>query len=329
VATKILVIAEFRGGKFKKGSLECLAQATRLKGALGGGDIAALVVGGDAAKAAAGDLGKQGADKVLVASAPWLDHFNGDAYARIAADVIKAEKPEVVLLAATLDGKDVGPRLAAHLDVGYAPDCTKVEVDGGRLKLVRPIYAGKAYATVKLATSPQLASIRPNSYPLLEAELAAKPATDVAVSFGEGELRSKVKETQAAKSDKADLTEAEIIVSGGRGMKGPENFPLIEEFAKEIGATVGASRAVVDAGWRPHSDQVGQTGKTVAPNLYFAIGISGAIQHLAGMSTSKVIVAVNKDKDAPIFKVANYGVVGDLFEIVPRMTAEVKKLKKG
>jgi electron transfer flavoprotein alpha subunit len=329
MATKILVVTEFRGGKFKKGSLECLAQASRMKAGLGGGDVAALVIGGKEARAAAASLGKQGADKVIAVCTEWLEGFNGDAYGRVAADVCKAEKPEIVLFAATLDGKDVAPRLAAHLDVGYAPDCTKIEVAGGRLALVRPVYGGKAYAKVALKGTPQLASIRPNSVALLDKELGEAKVTEVAPSFGAGDLRSVVKEVQAAKSDKVDLTEAEIIVSGGRGLKGPENFGVIEEFAREIGATVGASRAVVDAGWRPHSDQVGQTGKTVSPNLYFAIGISGAIQHLAGMSTSKVIVAVNKDKDQPIFKVANYGIVGDLFEVVPRMTAEVKKLKKG
>jgi electron transfer flavoprotein alpha subunit len=321
---KILVIAEHRGGKFKKGSLECVAQASRL-----GGDVTALVIGGPAAKAAAASLGKQGAKRVLAASADWLENFNGDAYAKIAADVVKAEKPDAVLVAATLDGKDLAPRLAAHLDVGYAPDCTKVELDGQKLKCVRPLYAGKAYATVKLNTSPQLVSIRPNSYPLLDKEQGDVAASDVAPSIDASAIKSKVVAVEAAKSDKVDLSEAEIIVSGGRGLKGPENFPILEEFAKEVGATVGASRAVVDAGWRPHHDQVGQTGKTVSPNLYFAIGISGAIQHLAGMSTSKVIVAVNKDADAPIFKIADYGIVGDLFEIVPKMTEEVRKLKKG
>lgn len=321
---KILVIAEHRGGKFKKGSLECVAQASRL-----GGEVVALVIGGPEAKAAAASLGQQGAARVLAATADWLERFNGDAYARVAADVVKTEAPDAVFVAATLDGRDVAPRLAAHLDVGYAPDCTKVEVDGGRLKLVRPLYAGKAYATVKLNTNPQLVSIRPNSYPLLEQPKGDAAVSDAALSMQAGDLKSSVVELEAAKSDKVDLSEAEVIVAGGRGLKGPENFPLLEEFAREVGATVGASRAVVDAGWRPHGDQVGQTGKTVSPNLYFAFGISGAIQHLAGMSTSKVIVAVNKDADAPIFKVADYGIVGDLFEVLPKMTEEVKKLKKG
>jgi electron transfer flavoprotein alpha subunit len=326
MASKILVIVEFRG-RFKKGSLECLAEASRIKSALGGGDVTALVIGGDDAKAEAASLGKQGADRVLCASAEWLGRYNGDAYARLAADVVKAESPSVVLVSATLDGKDLAPRLAARLDVGYAPDVTSMTVDGDALKLIRPVYAGKAYANVSLNTSPRLVSIRPNSFPLLETEGGDAAVSDQAVDFGEGDVGVKVLDEAAASSDKVDLTEAERIVSGGRGLKGPENFNILEELAEQLGATVGASRAVVDAGWRPHSDQVGQTGKTVCPNLYFAVGISGAIQHLAGMSTSKCIVAVNKDADAPIFKVADYGIVGDLFEVVPRMTEEVKKLK--
>lgn len=327
MASKILVVAEFRGGKFKKGSLECVAEAARLKGDLGGGDVTAVVIGGADAKAAAASLGKQGADRVLTASADWLEHYNGDAYAKLALSAIKAESPDVVFVSATLDGKDLAPRLSAYLDVGYAPDVTKVEVEGGRLKLTRPLYAGKAYATVNLKTSPQLVSPRPNSFGLAESEGGDAAVSDLAVDFGQADIGSKVTGIEAAKSDKVDLAEAEVVVAGGRGMKGPEHFALLEEFANEVGGTIGASRAVVDAGWRPHGDQVGQTGKTVAPNLYFAVGISGAIQHLAGMSTSKCIVAINKDADAPIFKVADYGIVGDLFEVVPRMTEEVKKLK--
>ena len=326
MASKILVVTEFRDGKFKKGSLEVLSEAGRIKESLGGGDLTALVIGGADAKGAAAGLGAYGADRALVCAGDWLDHYNGDAYLQVALKAVEQESPEVVLLAATLDGKDLGPRLAAKLDVGYAPDCTAMTVDGGKLQLTRPVYAGKAYATVALRSSPQLASIRPNTFAVAEGSGDAAVA-DLDPGFGEGDLKVKVIEESAASSDKVDLTEAERIVSGGRGMKGPENFGLIEEFAGEIGATVGASRAVVDAGWRPHSDQVGQTGKTVSPNLYFAVGISGAIQHLAGMSTSKCIVAVNKDADAPIFKVADYGIVGDLFDVVPAMTAEVKKLK--
>ncbi|MGE0708432.1 MAG: electron transfer flavoprotein subunit alpha/FixB family protein [Planctomycetota bacterium] len=327
MAATVLVFAEFRGGKFKKGSLECIAEAARIKGALGGGDLVAVVVGGADAKAAAASLGEQGADRVLAACADWLDHYNGDAYGRAVVAAAKAESPKVVLIAATLDGKDLAPRVAAALDAGYAPDVTAMQAEGGALTCVRPVYAGKAYAHVKLSTTPQVISARPNSFPLAEGAGGAAAVADLALDFGAGDIKSKVTGVDAKGSDKADLTEAEVIVSGGRGLKGPEHFALLEELADTIGATVGASRAVVDAGWRPHSDQVGQTGKTVSPNLYFAVGISGAIQHLAGMSTSKVIVAINKDPDAPIFKVADYGIVGDLFEVVPRLTAEVKKLR--
>ncbi|MCA8922275.1 MAG: electron transfer flavoprotein subunit alpha/FixB family protein [Planctomycetes bacterium] len=327
MASKILVITEVRDGKAKKGALECLAEASRQKAALGGGDVTALVIGGPSAAGAAAELGAQGADRVLNATADWLEHYNGDAYARIAVAAIKQESPEVVLVAATLDGKDLAPRIAAHLDVGYAPDVTGMTVDGGKLLLTRPLYAGKAYAKVSLSKSPQLASARPNTFALLEGGGAAGAASDFPVDFTAADVGATVTGEAAASAGKADLTEASIIVSGGRGMKGPENFAMLEEFADLIGATVGASRAVVDAGWRPHADQVGQTGKTVSPNLYFAVGISGAIQHLAGMSTSKCIVAINKDADAPIFKVADYGIVGDLFEVMPKMIEHAKSLK--
>lgn len=289
--------------------------------------MTALVIGGSAAKEAAASLGKQGADRVLVAAADWLEAFNGDAYAKVAVAAIKAESPEVVFFAATLDGRDVAPRVAAALDVGYAADVTEVKVDGGKLAMVRPLYAAKAYATVKLNTSPQLCSPRPNSFGLAESEGGDAPVSDLALDFDAGAIKSKVTGEDVATTDKVDVGEADIVVAGGRGLKGPEHFKLLDDLADLLGGAVGASRAVVDAGWRPHGDQIGQTGKTVAPNLYFAIGISGAIQHLAGMSTSKCIVAINKDKDAPIFKVADYGIVGDLFEVVPKLTEELTKLK--
>jgi electron transfer flavoprotein alpha subunit len=325
VATKILVVAEGRDGKFKKGALECLSEASKIKGALGG-DVAALVIGAPGMKAAAGSLGAAGADKVLVTAADWLDRYNGDAYSRIVAAAVKKEGASVVFIAATLDGKDLAGRVAALLDAGLAADATAVAVEGGKLAITRPIYAGKVYATLEIKTATQVVSVRPNSFPVAPTAGAGK-VEDFASPIAADAVGSKVLEVKAGKSEKADLTEAERIVSGGRGLKGPEHFKLLEDLAAEIGATVGASRAVVDLGWRPHADQVGQTGKTVSPNLYIAVGVSGAIQHLAGMSTSKCIVAINKDKDAPIFKVADYGIVGDLFEVVPRMTAEIKKIK--
>jgi electron transfer flavoprotein alpha subunit len=326
MASKILVFAEGRDGKFKKGSLECLSEAQKIKGALGGGDVTAVVIGGGAMKGAAGSLGASGADRALVASSDALQNYNGDLYARILVDAIKQESPAVVFIAASLDGKDLAPRVAALLDVGLAADVTGVAVEGGKLSITRPVYAGKVYAQVELKTTPAVVSVRPNTFPV-DARGGTASVADLAVSATEDQVGAKVVEVKAAKSEKADLTEAERIVSGGRGLKDPANFKILEELAAEIGATVGASRAVVDLGWRPHSDQVGQTGKTVSPNLYIAAGISGAIQHLAGMSTSKCIVAINKDKDAPIFKVADYGIVGDALEVVPRMTAEVKKIK--
>jgi electron transfer flavoprotein alpha subunit len=327
MATKILVYVEAREGKFKKGSLECLSEAKTLKGQLGGGDVTAVVVGTDALKGPAATLGAYGADKVLGYFHAKLDNYNGESFARAIVEAAKREKPEVLLIAATLDGKDVSPRVAAQLDVGLAADVTAITVEGGKLLITRPIYAGKAYSQVVMKTTPQFATVRPNTFAVSQENGKTAPVEAVAVSFDPEGLGAKVVEVKAAGAGKADLTEAERIVSGGRGLKGPENFKMIEELASEIGATVGASRAVVDAGWRPHSDQVGQTGKTVSPNLYIAVAISGAIQHLAGMSTSKCIVAINKDADSPIFKVADYGILGDAFEIVPRMTAEVKKLK--
>lgn len=326
MASKILVFAEGRDGKFKKGALECLAEAQKIKGALGGGDVTAVVIGSAAMKGAAASLGASGADRVLVAAADWLASYNGDAYARVLVQAIKQESPAVVFVAASLDGKDLAPRVAALLDVGLAADVTGVSVEGGKLSITRPVYAGKVYAQVELKTTPAVVSVRPNTFPVAAKGGSAK-VEDLAVQLKPEDVGAKVVEVKAAKSEKADLTEAERIVSGGRGLKDPANFKILEELAAEIGATVGASRAVVDLGWRPHSDQVGQTGKTVSPNLYIAAGISGAIQHLAGMSTSKCIVAINKDKDAPIFKVADYGIVGDVLEVVPRMTAEVKKIK--
>ena len=219
-------------------------------------------------------------------------------------------------MGATLMGKDLAPRLAAKLDAALATDCISVEVSGDDLKIVRPMYAGKVRATIQLKSDIKILTIRPNVY--LAEESIVSP--EVNVHPGKpGELKSKVTDISTGSGSKLDVTEADIIVSGGRGLKGPENFHLITELAEKFGAAQGASRAVIDAGWRPYEEQVGQTGKTVSPSLYIAIGISGAIQHLAGMSSSKYIVAINKDPEAPIFKVADYGIVGDLFEVVPKM----------
>jgi electron transfer flavoprotein alpha subunit len=207
-----------------------------------------------------------------------------------------------------------------------ASDCVEITVDGGSIVARRPVFAGKAMVTVSAASGLLVASLRPNSVRAEEAPAPGAVENATAVSPDKG-LGAVLKEIMAAAQEKLELTEADIIVSGGRGLKGPENFAMIEELAAQLGAAVGASRAVVDAGWRPHSDQVGQTGKTVSPQLYIAVAISGAIQHLAGMRTSKFIVAINKDPEAPIFKLADYGIVGDAFEVVPALTEAVKSMK--
>jgi electron transfer flavoprotein alpha subunit len=222
-------------------------------------------------------------------------------------------------------GKDIAPRVACRLSAGLAADCIALKVEGGDVIATRPVYAGKALIDVKVSTSVKVFTLRPNVFP---ATASAEPvaATPFTPSLSDADFGTVVKEVRVA-TGRPDVTEADVIVSGGRGMKGPEHFGLIEELAGTLGAAVGASRAVVDAGWRPHDEQVGQTGKTVAPTLYIACAISGAVQHLAGMSSSKYIVAINKDKDAPIFQIADYGIVGDVFDILPALTKEVKKLQ--
>jgi electron transfer flavoprotein alpha subunit len=226
-------------------------------------------------------------------------------------------------------GREVSARVAARLGAGLASDCTELSLaPDGQLEARRPIYAGKAFATCRFKREPAMASLRPNVFPLLEGRAVAAPAVSrVAIDFGPEALGARAVELVAAEGQKVDLVEAQIIVSGGRGLKGPENFHLVRSLAEVLGAAVGASRAVVDLGWIDHANQVGQTGKTVSPSLYVACGISGAIQHLAGMSSSKYIVAINKDADANIFKVATYGIVGDVFEVLPALTEELKRLK--
>jgi len=325
MAQGVWTIAEQREGEIRKITYEIVSEGRRIADALGQ-ELTVLLLGSNI-KDKAGELAHYGADKVIVADDPRLETYTTDAYTSVIGDLVKENDPAVLLLGASVQGKDLSARLSARLDIGMAQDCTAFSIEDGNLVATRPIYAGKAYAKVTFENSlPQMASARPKVMAISEPDTSkSAEIVDAAIKLDDSELKTKVVELLKDESGKIDLTEADKIVSGGRGMKGPENYGLLEDFAALIGASVGASRSAVDAGWRPHTDQVGQTGKVVSPNLYIACGISGAIQHLAGMSTSKVIVAINKDPDAPIFQKADYGVVADLFDVVPALTEEVKK----
>ncbi|UCF74083.1 MAG: electron transfer flavoprotein subunit alpha/FixB family protein, partial [Deltaproteobacteria bacterium] len=316
MAQGIWIVTEHREGELRKISFELVSEGRRLADKMGQSVTAILL--GSHIKEKTEMLGKYGADKVIVADDDRLATYTTDAYVSVIAQLAQASEPAIILLGASVQGKDLSGRLAARLGVGMAQDCVAFSLENGNLVAKRPIYAGKAYATVTFQdSSPQIATARPNVFALNDPDDSrAVDLIDADFSLDDSQMKTKVVKSIQEAGGKVDLTEAETIVSGGRGMKGPENYKLLEELADLMGATVGASRSAVDAGWRPHSDQVGQTGKVVSPNLYIACGISGAIQHLAGMRTSKYIVAINKDPDAPIFQKADYGVVGDLFDIV-------------
>ena len=320
--TVVLAVLEQRDGVLRKVSHEVVTGARRLADALGG-EVEALVLGAGPVRGT-DQLAKYGADKVVTATGAAFGSYAPEGFARAVAEHARAGGYRAVVFAASATGKDLAPRVAARLGVALAMDVTDVVVERGAVTATRPVYAGKALLRVKLGGTPAILALRPNVFTPVERPRPGAAATIVPdVAAG----RVVVKQVKAAAAGAVDVAEAPIVISGGRGLKEPVNFKLLEELARAFGgsAAVGASRAVVDAGWRPHADQVGQTGKTISPTLYVAVGISGAIQHLAGMRTSKVIVAINKDKDAPIFKICDYGIVGDLFEIVPRLTEEIKK----
>jgi electron transfer flavoprotein alpha subunit len=320
---KILAFAEQRDNKFKKTAYEVVTAAKKLADS-SGAEVVSVVVG-DKVKAIAPTLGSYGAARVIAVTDPKLPQYSTTAYAAIVADVARKEGADVVLFSATAMGKDLAPRVAVKLDAGLASDCTALRVENSELLATRPVYAGKALIDVRMTSKCKVFTLRPNVFTAIAGNGGAAAVEEYSPKISDGEYGTRVKEV-AQSSGKLDVAEADIIVSGGRGLKGPEHFKLIEDLAAVLGAAVGASRAVVDAGWRPHDEQVGQTGKTVSPSLYIAVGISGAIQHLAGMSSSKYIVAINKDKDAPIFQVADYGIAGDAFEIIPALTQEARKL---
>jgi electron transfer flavoprotein alpha subunit len=325
MANNVLVVAEDKTGALKKISFEMLGVAQDIASKLGGKVEAALI--GSGVTGLAESLGQYGATKVYVTDDAKFVTYSPDGYAQAIATIAQKAEPAVILMAATTRGRDLSPRVAAKLHSGLASDCIGFDVGSdGRLLITRPIYAGKAIAQVRIKSNPQMATVRPNVFPVPAADVSKKAAVEaVPVTV---EPKAVVKETLMEAGAKLDVAEANIIVTGGRGMKTPENFAILEDLAKVLGGAVGASRAAVDAGWRPHSDQVGQTGKTVSPTLYIACGLSGSIQHMAGMRTSKVIVAINKDSEAPIFKIADYGIVGDLFDVVPLLTEEFKKVLK-
>ena len=320
MAQGVFAITEQRDGELRKVSLEAVSEGRRVADGLGT-DLTAVVLG-TAVEGLAEELKKYGPDKIWVADDPALADYTTDAYTNILADLIRSADPAVIILGASAQGKDLAGRLSARLDAGVAMDCIALKLDNGSLTYTRPMFGGKIIADVEIEGAPQIVAIRPNVMDITEASKDSsidKPAVQV------GEVKTTIVEKTMDTVDKVELTEADIIVSGGRGTGG--EYAAIEALADELGAAVGASRSAVDEGWRPHSDQVGQTGKTVSPTLYVACGISGAIQHLAGMSTSKYIVAINKDQEAPIFSKADVGIAGDLFEVVPAITEEVKKLK--
>lgn len=326
MAQGVMVFIEEREGKVKKTSLEALSAARKLADQLQETVTAVRLGAGDASE----NLAHYGADKIQSAQHEALASYSTEGFCTAVAEAVKQVEPRFILSAASAMGRDLMPRLAARLGVGLAQDCIAAEIiDGGQLECIRPIYAGKAYAKVRLLMSPAIATLRPNVFPAGAADTTRSAETAVITpELNVEKIRASVKEVKASSGQKVELTEANIIVSGGRGMKGPENFPIVEALADAFGGAMGASRAAVDAGWIDQQHQVGQTGKTVSPTLYVACGISGAIQHLAGMSSSKFIVAINKDPEAPIFNIADYGIVGDLFEVVPALTEAVKSLRE-
>jgi len=317
---RILALVETDANGLKRSSAEVLTAARSLAEQWGS-DVAAVLIAGPAEQAV--HIGEYGIAEGIIVEHELLASYSMPGVATAVAQLATAEQAQILLIAATARGKELAPRLAVKLQAGYAPDCVELRLRDGELLAVRPLYAGKVMATVRLRTPVQVYSLRPNVFTARRAEATVAPTLRrFRPELTPQDCHSVVREV-LRNEGKLDVLEADIIVSGGRGMQGPEHFWMIEELAQLLGGAVGASRAVVDAGWRPHSEQVGQTGKTVSPSLYIACGISGAIQHLAGMSSSKVIVAINKDPEAPIFKVADYGIVGDVFDVLPRLAVKL------
>lgn len=318
---KVLVISEIRGGTLRNVSLEALSAARKVAE---GGEVAAVAFGSEAARYAT-VLGHHGADRVYTVSNPQFDLYTADAYAQGIHAAIEAFAPDVIFTGHTGMGKDVAPRVAGRLGLGLVSDVMAIELEESDIVFTRPIYAGKAFQTKKFTNGTVFATIRPNNIAASQAD-TSRTATLVELAVEVRDLRTVVKDVVRKTAGAVDLAEAKVIVSGGRGVKSAEGFQVLQALADVLGAAVGASRGACDAGYADYALQIGQTGKVVTPELYIACGISGAIQHLAGMSNSKVIVAVNKDPEAPIFQVCDYGIVGDLFEVVPLLTSAFQEL---
>jgi electron transfer flavoprotein alpha subunit len=325
----ILVFAESRGTELRKVALETVTAARALADALGGGEVHAMLAGPAGLAAKAAQLGQYGADVVVVCEHAGFAHYAREAVAATLAGRAKSGGYRAVVLPFSAQGRDLGPRVAAKLDAPMASDVIALSGSGDAITVKHPGYANKVIITLAITGSPAVISVRPSAFTAKESAKAGRAET-IAPAADPGAERVVVKEVQEGAKGKLDLGEAPVIVSGGRGLRAAENFKLVEDLAAAFGnAAVGATRAVTDEGWRPHADQIGQTGRQVSPQLYVAVGISGAIQHLAGMRTSKTIVAINKDPEAPIFKVADYGIVGDVMEVVPALTAAVRDARKG
>jgi electron transfer flavoprotein alpha subunit len=320
----VLIYTENTEGKFKKSTFEAVSYARAIADQTNTKLVAISI--GDVANDQLSLLGKYGADKVLNVSTAQLKNFVNQAYASVIASAAKKEGADIVVLSNSFSGRGLAPRIGVKLEAGVADGAVALpEISGDKFTVKKTAFSGKAFATVQLTSANKVIALVPNSYHVTE-KAAAGTIEAFSVDTKESDFKAMVKEIVRS-TDKVSLPDAEIVVSGGRGLKGPENWGMIEELADLLGAATACSKPVSDAGWRPHSEHVGQTGIAVSPNLYIAIGISGAIQHLAGISSSKVIVAINKDPEAPIFKVADYGIVGDAFEVVPQLIAAVKEYK--
>ena len=324
----ILAFAESRTGDLRKVALETVTAARQAADASGGGEVHAMLIGGPGIAARAEMLGRYGADLVIVVEDAGLQHYSPEVFTATLAERLRSGGYRAAFFPASAQGRDLSPRVAGRLKVSLASDVTGFEMEGDSVVARHPAYTGKVIVTLRLKGTPALLSLRPGSITATEQPRTAR-VEKMAPAMNPADAKVKVTELTQRGATKLDLGEASIIVSGGRGLRAAENFKLVEDLAAAFGnAAVGATRAVTDDGWRPATDQIGQTGRLVSPDLYIAVGISGAVQHLAGMRTARTIEAINKDKDAPIFKIADYGIVGDLFEILPRLTEAIRKARK-